>query len=97
MAEELAAGSRSYKSIHETVPSGHRFRFCVHRVQSDPRHHGPVIASVMPGVWMLTNIVFPVGSQQAPQNSLSRWSPASAVLPASASCAEVSSTLFLPK
>lgn len=39
---------------------------------SGPRSHGPVIATVMPGVWMLTNSVRASGSQHAPQNSLSR-------------------------
>ncbi len=37
-----------------------------------PRSHGPVIATVIPGVWMLTNNVWLEGSQHAPQNSLSR-------------------------
>lgn len=46
--------------------------WCRDAVQSPPRAQGPVIAKVMPGVWMLTNIVRPCGSQQAPANSLLR-------------------------
>ena len=37
---------------------------------SEPCTHGPVIANVMPGVWMLTNTVQPSGLQHAPQNSV---------------------------
>ena len=32
--------------------------------------HGPVIATVMPGVWMFTNSVLPSGEKHAPANSL---------------------------
>lgn len=44
----------------------------LHTAYNGPRSHGPVIARVMPGVWMLTNKVRANGSQHAPQNSVSR-------------------------
>ena len=41
-----------------------------------PRHfQGPVIANVIPGVWMFTNSHSPSGLKQAPAHSFWTWFP----------------------
>ena len=55
-------------------PSGKDGRQNGHRplagLEPERRCHGPVIAKVMPGLWMLTKSVLPSGEKQAPANSL---------------------------
>ena len=40
--------------------------------QRPPRHHGPSMANVTPGVWMFTNSSRPKGANVAPANSRPR-------------------------
>src|SRR6185503_13312832 len=43
------------------------------RGESSRRCHGPQIANVIPGFWMLTNSVRPSGEKHAPANSTSLY------------------------
>lgn len=85
MNTRIAAFARRLGNVNRRLPlsandrpimAGHSRPAMIARVHRDvyngPRSHGPVIARVMPGVWILTNKVRANGSQHAPQNSVSR-------------------------